>query len=59
VVRLKKGGAVTAKIIALGLARTANESASEAGIHRPELRVPVGDAKLQVSALAYEIIRKI
>jgi hypothetical protein len=34
-VRLKEGGAVTAKIIDLGLAKTVEESASEAGISSP------------------------
>ena len=34
-VRLKEGGAVTAKIIDLGLAKTVDESASEAGISSP------------------------
>jgi tetratricopeptide (TPR) repeat protein len=34
-VRLKEGGAVTAKIIDLGLAKTVYESASEAGISSP------------------------
>jgi serine/threonine protein kinase len=34
-VRLKEGGAVMAKIIDLGLAKTLNESASEAGISSP------------------------
>src|SRR5215471_17805418 len=34
-VRLKKGGAVTAKIIDLGLAKTVDESALEAGISSP------------------------
>jgi len=34
-VRLKEGGGVTAKIIDLGLAKTLNESASEAGISSP------------------------
>src|SRR6202162_5243959 len=34
-VRLKEGGAVTAKIIDLGLAKTLDESASEAGISSP------------------------
>jgi len=35
IVRLKEGGAVTAKIIDLGLAKTLDESASEAGISSP------------------------
>src|ERR1700751_3086531 len=34
-VRLKEGGGVTAKIIDLGLAKTVDESASEAGISSP------------------------
>src|SRR5246500_1715408 len=34
-VRLKEGGSVTAKIIDLGLAKTVDESASEAGISSP------------------------
>src|SRR5260370_16568435 len=34
-VRLKKEGGVTAKIIDLGLAKTVDESASEAGISSP------------------------
>jgi eukaryotic-like serine/threonine-protein kinase len=34
-VRLKEGGAVTAKIIDLGLAKTVDKSASEAGISSP------------------------
>jgi serine/threonine protein kinase len=34
-VRLKEGGAVTAKIIDLGLAKTVDQSASEAGISSP------------------------
>jgi serine/threonine protein kinase len=34
-VRLKEGGAVTAKIIDLGLAKAVDESASEAGISSP------------------------
>ena len=34
-VRLKEGGDVTAKIIDLGLAKTLDESASEAGISSP------------------------
>jgi serine/threonine protein kinase len=34
-VRLKEGGGVTAKIIDLGLAKTLDESASEAGISSP------------------------
>ncbi|HTD17691.1 MAG TPA: serine/threonine-protein kinase, partial [Chthoniobacterales bacterium] len=34
-VRLKEGGSVTAKIIDLGLAKTADQSASEAGISSP------------------------
>ena len=34
-VRLKEGGTVTAKIIDLGLAKTVDESASEAGISSP------------------------